>query len=106
MAISGYFFYYCGITVQPNDEEQYDELNDFDIYVHLCQEEIKAKEPKREPFLETTYYSPTWAEINFRFKVSYRDGTEDIYRYIDLVKEEIETTLNVIIIDFQLEHIS
>ncbi|MHA1402042.1 MAG: hypothetical protein ACTSQE_16965, partial [Candidatus Heimdallarchaeaceae archaeon] len=69
------------------------------------QEEIHKKEPQRETYLETTYFQPDWVEINFKFKVSYIDGEEDINRYIDLVKEELENNLNVTIVDFVIEGI-
>ncbi len=102
---SGAYFYLCSITVKPNDEGQYEDFNEFDIHLIMCQEELQKKEPKREPYLETTYFQPDWVEIDFKFKVTYRDGSEDINRYIDLVTEEIETDLNVTIVDFGIEGI-
>jgi hypothetical protein len=40
-----------------------------------------------------------------RFRVSFRDGSEDINRYVDLVTESIEGQLNVTIVDFDIENI-
>ncbi|MHA1115966.1 MAG: hypothetical protein ACTSRR_08695 [Candidatus Heimdallarchaeaceae archaeon] len=103
MSSAGYFFYLCSITVKPNDEEQYEDFNEFDMHLHLVQEELEKKEPSRDPYLETTFFLPDWVEMNFKFKSSYKDGDEDIYMYIDLVKEEIESNLNVTIVDFGIE---
>jgi len=103
MSSAGYFFYLCSIIVKPNDEEQYEDFNEFDMHLHLVQEELEKKEPSRDPYLETTFFLPDWVEMNFKFKSSYKDGDEDIYMYIDLVKEEIESDLNVTIVDFGIE---
>jgi len=100
---SGYYHYYGGITVRPNDEEQYEDYSEFDLHLNGVQGDINKKEPKRELYLETSYFSNEIVEINFRFKASFRDGTEDIHRYIDLIKETLENELNVTIIEFNIE---
>ena len=106
MTTSGFYHYYCGITAQPNDEEQYEDLGEFDLHLHLVQEDLAEKEPKRNPRLATNFYSPEWTEINFVFRASFRDGNEDIYRYIDLVSDTLENQLNITIIDFNVENIA
>ncbi len=105
MTTSGFYHYYCGITAQPNDEEQYEDLGDFDLHLHMTQKELEEKEPKRQPRLETTFFREDWIEIQLMFRASYRDGTEDIHRFIDLVTEEIQGQLNVTIVDFNIESI-
>lgn len=106
MSISGYYFYYCGISAQPNDENQYEDAGEFDVYLHLCQEEMNDKEPKRQTFLETNYFTSQWIEINLRFRISYRDGREDINRYFDLLKEMMENQLYISIVDIKVENIA
>ncbi|RLE58103.1 MAG: hypothetical protein DRJ35_08525 [Thermoprotei archaeon] len=103
---SGYYYYYCGIIARPNDTEQYEDYADFDLHLNMVQESLKEKEPKRQPYLETSYFSPEMVEINFRFRASFRDGTEDIHRYIDLVTETLENDLNLTIIEFNIEGVS
>lgn len=49
MSSAGYFFYLCSITVKPNDEEQYEDFNEFDMHLHLVQEELEKKEPLETP---------------------------------------------------------
>ncbi len=105
MTTAGFYYYYCGITAQPNDDEQYEDHGEFDLYLNLSQKDLAEKEPKREPRLETNYFNPEWVEINFLFKASFRDGTEDIHRYIDLVSETLEGQLNISISDFNIENI-
>jgi len=105
MTTSGFFYYYCGITAQPNDEEQYEDLGEFDMHLNLVQMEIAEKEQKRQPRLETGYFQADWIEITLIFRVSYRDGNEDIYRFIDLVTQTLEGQLNIIIVDFHVESI-
>jgi hypothetical protein len=105
MTSAGFYHYYCGITAQPNDEEQYEDFGDFDIHLNLVQSELNEKEPKRQPHLETNYFHEEWVEIAFRFRVSFRDGSEDVNRYIDLVRESLEGQLNVTIVDFDIENI-
>ena len=102
MTTSGFYHYYCGITAQPNDEGQYEDLGEFDINLNMVQKELAEKEPKRQPRLETTFFHEDWIEIQFLFRASYRDGTEDIQRYIDLLTEELEVQLNIIIIYFNI----
>lgn len=105
MTSAGFYHYYCGITAQPNDDEQYEDFGEFDIHLNLVQNELNEKEPKRQPHLETNYFHEEWVEIALRFRVSFRDGSEDINRYIDLVTESIEGQLNVTIVDFDIENI-
>ena len=105
MTSAGFYHYYCGITAQPNDDEQYEDFGDFDIHLNLVQKDLNEKEPKRQPQLETNYFHEEWVEIAFLFRVSFRDGSEDINRYIDLVSESIEGQLNVTIVDFDIENI-
>ena len=105
MTTSGFYHYYCGITAQPNDDELYEDLGEFDLHLHLVQEDLAEKEPKREPRFETGYFQAEWIEISFIFRVSFRDGNEDIYRYIDLVTETLESQLNITIVNFQVETI-
>ena len=105
MTSAGFYHYYCGITAQPNDEEQYEDFGDFDIHLNLVQKELNEKEPKRQPHLETNYFHEEWVEIALRFRVSFRDGSEDINRYVDLVIESIEGQLNITIVDFDIENI-
>ncbi|MHA1419244.1 MAG: hypothetical protein ACTSVO_13880 [Candidatus Heimdallarchaeaceae archaeon] len=106
MTTSGFYFYYCDIIAQPNDEDQYEDFNEFDMHVSLVVNELAEKEPKRQPTMETQIFNPDWVEISLKFRVSYRDGTEDIYRFIDLVKETLTGQLNVIIIDFSVSNIT
>ena len=106
MTTSGFYHYYCGITAQPNDDEQYEDHGDFDLHLNLVQQELMEKEPKRNPRLETNFYNPEWTEINFVFRASFRDGNEDIYRYIDLVSETLESQMNISITDFNVENIA
>ena len=105
MTTSGFYHYYCGITDQPNDEEQYEDLGDFDLNLHMVKKELEEKEPKRQPRLETTFFLEDWIEIQLMFRASYRDGTEDIHRFIDLVTEELQGQLNIVIVDFTIESI-
>ena len=105
MTTSGFYHYYCGITAQPNDEEQYEDLGEFDLHLHLTQKELAEKEPKRQTAFETVYFQVAWIEITFVFRASFRDGNEDIYRYIDLVTETLEDQLNISVVDFQIESI-
>ena len=105
MTSSGFFYYFCDIIAQPNDEEQYEDFNEFDMHVNLAEQEIHDKEPKREPQMETHLFNPDWTEISLRFRASYRDGNEDIYRFIDLVTETLESQLNVTIVDFNISNI-
>ncbi len=105
MTTSGFYHYYCGIIAQPNDEEQYEDHGDFDLHLNLTQNDLKDKEPKRNPILETSFFSKDWLEINFFFRASFRDGNEDIYRYIDLVSDTLISQLNITIIDFHIENI-
>jgi len=105
MTTAGFYHYYCGITAQPNDEEQYEDLGEFDLHLHLTQQELAEKEPKRQPNFETGYFQVDWVEISFVFRASFRDGNQDIYRYIDLVSETLEDQLNISIVDFQVESI-
>lgn len=105
MTTSGFYHYYCGITAQPNDEEQYEDLGEFDLHLHLVQQELEEKEPKRQPRFETGYFQADWIEMTLIFRASFRDGNEDIYRYIDLVTENLESQLNITIVNFQVESI-
>ncbi|NPD88093.1 MAG: hypothetical protein HGN29_05200 [Asgard group archaeon] len=105
MTSAGFYHYYCGITAQPNDEDQYEDFGDFDIHLNLVQRELNEKEPKRQPHLETNYFHEDWLEIVLRFRVSFRDGSEDINRFIDLVTESLESHLNITIVDFDIENI-
>ncbi|MHA1687495.1 MAG: hypothetical protein ACTSYD_14015 [Candidatus Heimdallarchaeaceae archaeon] len=105
MSETGYYYYYCIIKVTPNDEEQYEDMGEFDLYLNMTQKELEKKEPKRQPYLDTNYFSKELIEILFKFRASFRDGTEDINRYIDLVKETIENELNVLITEFNVEEI-
>ncbi|MHA1223389.1 MAG: hypothetical protein ACTSSG_04695 [Candidatus Heimdallarchaeaceae archaeon] len=105
MTTSGFYHYYCGITAQPNDEEQYEDFSDFDLHLNLTQKELEEKEPKRQPRLETEYFQEDWIEMSFVFRVSYRDGNEDIHRFLDLVTETLEGQLNITIVDFDIENI-
>ena len=105
MTTSGFYHYYCGITAQPNDEEQYEDLGEFDLYLHLVEKELAEKEPKRQPRFETGYFQAEWIEITFIFRASFRDNNEEIYRYIDFVTETLEEQLNITIVNFQVESI-
>ncbi len=105
MTTSGFYHYYCGITAQPNDEEQYEDLGEFDLYLNLVQQDLEEQDPKRQPRFETGYFQAEWIEISFIFRASFRDGNEEIYRYIDHVSETLENQLNITIVDFQVESI-
>ena len=105
MTTSGFYFYFCDIIAQPNDEEQYEDFNEFDMYVNLTERELAEKEPKRQPRMETQLFNPDWVEISLKFRASYRDGTEDIHRFIDLVTETLTSQLNVTIVDFNISNI-
>ncbi len=106
MTTSGFYHYYCGITAQPNDEGQYEDLGEFDLHLNMVQKEIEEKEPKRQTRLETTFFHEDWIEIQLLFRASYRDGTEDIHRFIDLVTKELEGQLNIMIVDFNIESVA
>jgi len=106
MTTSGFYFYHCDIIAQPNDEDQYEDFNEFDMYVNLVERELEEKEPKRQPVMETQLFIPDWVEISLRFRGSYRDGTEDIYRFIDFVTETLTGQLNITIIDFNISNIT
>ncbi len=105
MTSTGFYHYYCGITAQPNDNEQYEDFGDFDIHLNLVQSEVDEKEPKRQTHLETNFFHEEWVEIAFRFRVSFRDGSEEIDRYVELVRESLESQLNISIVDFDVENI-
>ena len=106
MTTSGFYFYHCDIIAQPNDEEQYEDFNEFDMYINLVESELEEKEPKRQPNMETQFFAPDWVEISLRFRTSYRDGTEDIHRFIDLVTETLTGQLNVTIVEFNISNIT
>lgn len=105
MSEAGYYHYYCDIIVKPNDEEQYEDMGEFDLYLKDAQDTLLQKEPKRQPYLDTYYFSQELIELVFKFRASFRDGSEDIQRYIDLVKDTIENELNVLIVEFNVEEI-
>ena len=105
MTLAGFYHYYCGITAQPNDEGQYEDFGEFDLYLNMSQRELAEKEPKRQPQLETNYFHEEWVEIALKFRASFRDGSEDINRYVDLVVETLQGQLNITIVDFDIESI-
>lgn len=102
---AGYYHYICHIVARPNDEDEYEDFGHFDLHLSLFQQELEKKEPKREPYLETSFFAEDWIEINFRFKTSYRDSETDIRLYLEMVQEDMENHLNITIIDFQIEDI-
>ena len=64
MTSSGFYHYYCGIIAQPNDEEQYEDLGEFDLHLNLTQMELEALSPSI--FVRTFFFSLLYSLI-FQF---------------------------------------